>query len=148
VYRFFGSKDELLASIMRSYWAKFTTAWEGVLKSSSTPIEKLDALMWVNINVMDRFSDEFKIQLAWLRQSPPATPSVWFSPLAQLRQVRELLAAGSRLGEIAFDGASADVRAQCVFETILMPEDIVRQAGTLAAFALARNTVLSGAVAR
>ena len=148
VYRYFGSKDELLASIMRSYWGKFTTAWDAVLGSSSSPLEKLDALTWVNINVIDRFADEFKIQLAWLRQSPPSSPNLWFSFLSQLRQVRHLLAAGSRAGEIHLDGGPADVRARCVFEAIFMPEHIVRAAGTRAAHGLARDTVLAGATTR
>ena len=36
-------------------------------------MEKLDALSWLNINALDRFPDEFRIQLAWMRQSPPDT---------------------------------------------------------------------------
>ena len=148
VYRFFRSKNELLFSIMRTYSEKVTTAWDAVLRSASSPVEKLDALMWVDVNVIDRFSDEFKIQLAWLRQSPPSTPSLGLSFLAQLRQVRELLAAGSRAGEIHLEGASADVRARCVFEALWMPGTIVRAAGTRAAHALARDTVLIGSAVR
>ena len=34
----------------------------------STTVEKLDALSWLNINALDQFPDEFRIQLAWLRQ--------------------------------------------------------------------------------
>src|SRR4051794_29536692 len=72
VYRMFSSKDELLLSIMQSYSDHFATAWAAVVGSGSSPLEQLDALMWVNINVLDRFSEEFNIQLAWLRQSPPS----------------------------------------------------------------------------
>ena len=39
------------------------------------PLEKLDAMSWIHTNVLDRFGDEFRIQLAWMRQSPPDTPS-------------------------------------------------------------------------
>ena len=149
VYRLFGSKDELLISIMRSYTDKVSNAWDVVLRSTSSPLEKLDALMWVNINVIDRFSDEFKIQLAWLRQSPPSTPNLSSTFLAQLKQVKALLSAGAQAGEIRLPGvASADVRARCVFETIWMPENIVRSAGRPGAQRLARETVLSGAAAR
>jgi AcrR family transcriptional regulator len=75
VYRLTGSKEELLASIMRSFEEKVGAGWVGVLQSDATPIEKLDALSWVDINALDRFHDEFRIQLAWMRQSPPDTPN-------------------------------------------------------------------------
>ncbi|BCI86242.1 hypothetical protein NIIDMKKI_14480 [Mycobacterium kansasii] len=75
VYRVIGSKDELLASIMRSFGQKVEAGWVSVLRSDATPIEKLDALSWININALDQFSDEFRIQLAWMRQSPPNTPT-------------------------------------------------------------------------
>ncbi len=71
VYRTFRSKDELLISIMQTFSDTFSDSWDAVLETSSTPIEKVDALLWVNINLLDRFSEEFRIQLAWLRQSPP-----------------------------------------------------------------------------
>jgi AcrR family transcriptional regulator len=148
VYRVFGSKEDILASIMRSYAEKVTYVWDAVVRSSSSPLEKLDALLWVNINVIDRFSDEFKIQLAWLRQSPPSTPSLSLSFLGQLRQVKALLAAGTRTGDIHLEGSTADVRARCVFETIWMPENIVHSAGRRNAHTLARDTVLSGAAVR
>ena len=69
VYRLIGSKDQLLVSIMQSFGEKVGEAGPG----SCAPIiaiEKLDALSWVNINALDRFGDEFRIQLAWMRQSP------------------------------------------------------------------------------
>ncbi len=68
VYRVIGSKDKLLASIMRSFGQKVEAGWVAVRRSNATPIEKLDALSWVNINALDQFSDEFRIQLAWMRQ--------------------------------------------------------------------------------
>ncbi|EUA25900.1 bacterial regulatory s, tetR family protein [Mycobacterium intracellulare] len=75
VYRVIGSKDELLASIMESFGKKVEAGWVNVLRSDATPIEKLDALSWVNVNALDRFSDEFRIQLAWMRQSPRTRPT-------------------------------------------------------------------------
>ena len=51
--------------------------WVSVLRSDATPVEKLDALSWVNINALDQFSDEFRIQLAWMRQSPPTANPGW-----------------------------------------------------------------------
>src|ERR1700754_2313703 len=71
VYRVIGSKDELLMSIMLSFGKKVGAGWTAVLKSDATLVEKLDALSWVNINALDHSPDEFRIQLAWMRQSPP-----------------------------------------------------------------------------
>jgi hypothetical protein len=129
---------------MSLYSEHVNTSWEDVLRSRSSPLEKLDALMWVNIHALDRFSDEFKIQLAWLRQSPPSSPNMDFSFRAQLRQLKALLTEGSRAGDIHIEGASADIRARCVFEAIMMPPSVIRAAGTQGAHALARDTVLRG----
>jgi AcrR family transcriptional regulator len=148
VYRMFGSKDELLLSFMQSYFDAFATAWDGVVASASSPVEQLDALMWVNVNGLDQFSEEFKIQLAWLRQSPPATVDLNLSIGRQLRQLKGLLAAGAQTGEIEVEGPSADVRAMSLYELLLMPETIVRAAGVRGAHALARDTVLRGAARR
>ena len=148
VYRSFSSKDELLASIMRSYTEKVRTAWEAAVSTSSTALEKIDALMWANIHVTDRFTDEFRIQLAWLRQSPPSTPNLGTSFAWHLRQVKALLAEGEKSGELHVEGGTADIRARCMQEAIVFPPSNVRAAGTRAALALARDTVLRGAAAR
>jgi AcrR family transcriptional regulator len=148
VYRMFSSKDELLLSIMEAYSDHFATAWDAVVGSDASPIEQLDALMWVNINVLDRFSEEFKIQLAWLRQSPPTTLDLGLSLGRQLQQLKTLLAAGEKAGEIQVEGSSADARVRSLYELMLTPETIVRTAGTRAAQALGRETVLRGAAPR
>jgi AcrR family transcriptional regulator len=148
VYRLFGSKDELLAAIMGSFVENVTTAWTAVLHSSSSPLEKLDALIWVSIMVLDRFSEEYRIQLAWLRQSPPSTMDLNAPFAAQLRQMKSLLTAGTRAGELRLVGANADMRARCVVELIWTPETIVRAAGPDGAHSLARDTVLRGAATR
>ena len=151
VYRLLGSKDQLLLTIMSSYSDKVVTAWEAVVRSNSTPLSKLDALMWVAINVLDRFSDEVRITLAWMRQSPPSTPSspsLGVSFPTQLRHVKELLASGAQAGEIQFEGGSADIRARCVLEAIWGAGTSVASAGIRATQALARDTVLRGAAVR
>jgi len=66
----------------------------------------------------------------------------------QLRQLKALLAAGARAGDLQVEGASADARAMSLYELLLMPETIVRSAGTRRAHALARDTVLRGAARR
>lgn len=147
VYRAFSSKDELLRSIMRSYSAKVRIAWDAALGSKSPPLEKLDALIWANIHVVDRFSDELRIQLAWLRQSPPSTPDLGPSFNWHLRQLKTLLAEGTRSSELHVDGPTADLRARCVQETTTCPPSVV-SAGTRSAQSLARDTVLRGAISK
>jgi AcrR family transcriptional regulator len=145
VYRLIGSKDQLLASIMRSFTDKARSGWSGVLKTDATTVEKLDALMWINVNAVDRFSDEFNIQLAWLRESPPDTTNLGMSFAARMGDLRTLLAQGARTGEVHLEGPSAAIRAWSLFELLWMPEGIVRRLGPRAALAAARDTVLRGA---
>jgi len=151
VYRLLGSKDELLLSITSTYSQEVVAAWEAVVRSESSPLTRLDALMWVAINVLERFSDEVSVNLAWMRQSPPNTPSapsLGVSIPTQLRHVKTLIAAGIRSGEISLEGVSADIRAQCVLEAVWGAGSPVMVAGTQAAQTLARETVLRGASAR
>jgi AcrR family transcriptional regulator len=149
VYRLIGSKDELLESVMHSFAASVNGGWRAVLESDSTTIEKLDALMWVNINLLARFGDEFRIQLAWLRQSPPNTADVGasLSISSRLRHLGALLGHGIRIGELRAPGGSAEVRAQCLLEVIWMSEQVVR-AGPRTSLAFGRDTLLRGAAIR
>jgi AcrR family transcriptional regulator len=148
VYRLIGSKDELLTSIMRSFTVKARSGWSSVLKSNATTVEKLDALTWINLNAVDRFSDEYNIQLAWLRESPPTSTSLGSSFSARLSDLKSLLARGVRSGELRVEGPSADIRAWSVFELLWMPENIVRMLGPRGALTLARDTTLRGAARR
>jgi AcrR family transcriptional regulator len=148
VYRTFRSKDELLLSIMESFAGHVSAAWDAVLDSASPTVEKIDALMWVNINLIDRFSEEFKIQLAWLRQSPPDSVDLGLLLAKQIRQLQHLLVAGEREGKLRAGEGSAPTRARSMYELLLTPDVVVRHAGTLGAQVLARETVLRGALAR
>ena len=121
---------------------------DAALRSDATPIEKLDALAWVDINALDRFRDEFKIQLAWLRQSPPDTRNPGWKFTTRLRQLKTLLAAGIRSGEIRIDSPSTGMLARCVLDVLWIPENILRAAGKRAALIHARDTVLRGVAAR
>jgi AcrR family transcriptional regulator len=148
VYRAFASKDDLLFSIMHSYSEKVTDVWNAAIRAPSSPLERLDALMWGNIHVVDRFSDEFRIQLAWLRQSPPSTPDLGLSFMGQLRQIKSLLTEAAKTGEFRLDGSTADLRARCVYEAVMLPPSVIHFAGPRGAHALARDTVLRGALTR
>jgi AcrR family transcriptional regulator len=147
VYRVIGSKDELLDSIMRSFGRKVEAGWVGVLRSEATPVQKLDALSWVNVNALDQFSDEFRIQLAWMRQSPPtASPGLSYS--TRLRQMKSLLSEGIRSGEIQVDAPSTAMLARCVIGLQWIPENILRAVGKRTALVHVRDTVLRGAAVR
>lgn len=148
VYRLIGSKDELLASIMRTFSVKARLGWSGVLRSDGTAVEKLDALMWININAVVRFKDEFNIQLAWIRESPPTTTNLGSSFSARLGDLKSLLAEGIRSGELHVQGPTADIRAWSLFELLWMPENIVDKIGVRDSLDLARQIILRGAIAR
>jgi AcrR family transcriptional regulator len=147
VYRVIGSKDELLDSIMRSFGKKVEAGWVSVLRSDATPTEKLDALSWVNVNALDQFSDEFRIQLAWMRQSPPTANPGW-SYTTRLRQMKSLLSEGIRSGEIRIDAPSTATLARCVIGVQWIPENILRAIGRRAALVHVRDTVLRGVAVR
>ena len=147
-HRLIGSKEELLASIMRSFSGKVAAGWISALRSDATPIEKLDALSWVDINALDQFHDEFKIQLAWMRQTPPGTINPAWSFTTRLRQLKALLSQGTRSGEIRIESPSTAMLARCVLDVLWIPENILRAVGKRAALIHARDTVLRGVAVR
>jgi AcrR family transcriptional regulator len=146
VYRMFGSKDELLVAIMQTYADNVVTGWNAVVQSPSTAVEQLDALMWVNVHLLDRFGEEFKIQLAWLRDSPPSSVDLGLSYGRQSKQLQQLLAAGEGAGQLHVRGSSARIRVNSLYELIFTPENVVLHAGPTGAHTLARATVLRGAM--
>ncbi len=149
VYRLIGSKDELLASIMESFGQKAGGGFASVLRTDATPVEKLDALSWVNINALDQFPDEWKIQLAWMRQSPPDTPNPGLAFTMRLRQLRTLLSDGIESGDIRIEDApSLSMLARYVMDVLWVPENIVRAQGKDAALVNARDTLVRGAAER
>jgi AcrR family transcriptional regulator len=149
VYRLIGSKDGLLASIMESFGKKAGGGFASVLRTDATPVEKLDALSWVNINALDQFPDEWKIQLAWMRQSPPDTPNPGLAFTLRLRQLRALLSDGIESGDIRIEDApSLSMLARYVMDALWVPENIVRAQGTDAALVNARDTLVRGVAER
>jgi AcrR family transcriptional regulator len=148
VYRIIGSKEELLASIMRSFSKKVTAGWNAALRSDSTTVEKLDAIAWLQINVVDQFNDEFKIELAWLRQSPPDTADLGWSFPSLLRELKAELSRGVRSGEVHIESPSTELTARCVIELSWIPENIVRSLGKPRALTHARETLIRGAAAQ
>jgi AcrR family transcriptional regulator len=145
VYRFFPAKDQLLASIMDSYAQKRQSAWNAVLASKSTEVEKLDALAWLYIVLLERFGHEFRIQLGTVRHAPRSILGT--VPTSNYADIEALLRSGAEAGEITIPGDDARACARCVHEALWTPEDIVRVEGSRAAHGLARATLLSGALA-
>jgi AcrR family transcriptional regulator len=148
VYRVIGSKEELLGLIMRSFNEKVIAGWNAALRSESTAAEKLDAVSWLQINVLERFSREWKIQLSWLRQSPPDIQNPGWSFPAVIRRLKTLLSEGTQSGEIRIARPSAALTALCVLDVTWIPENIVRSAGKRASLTHARDTVLRGVAER
>ncbi len=144
VYRLIGSKDQLLASIMQSFGEKVAEGWIRVLRSDSSPIEKLDALSWVNTNVLDRFGDEFRIQLAWMRQSPPDTPDIGWLFAKRVRQMKTLMAEGIRSGEIVIDSPANETLARSMIAVGWIPENILHDLGTRRSLIHLRDTAIRG----
>jgi AcrR family transcriptional regulator len=145
VFRLIGSKEELLASIMGGFGEKTELGARKVLRSDSSPIEKLDALSWININALERFGDEFRIQLAWMRQIPPDAPNPSVEFPTRLKQTKKQLSQGIQSGLISVDDAPRDMLARCVISLQWLPETILHDVGAHASLTLVRDTMLRGA---
>jgi AcrR family transcriptional regulator len=144
IYKLVGSKEELLASIMESFGRQTEAGFVAALRADATPVEKLDALSWLYINTLVQFEDEWKIHLAWMRQSPPNTDYRGLAFSRRVRQLTSMLSKGIRSGEITVDGPPTAMLARCVIDLLWMPESIVRAGGKRAALVLARDTMLRG----
>jgi AcrR family transcriptional regulator len=147
VYRLVGSKYELLLSVMQSLAGHITDGWEAVLRSDSSVVEKLDALAWLDINVVSQFRDEYRIQLSSLQVSPPETAEQGWAFSRRMREARSLLVLGAKQRDIQLPDGTDDERAWCVLELVWMPENLA-SAGARPALALSRDTVIRGAGTR
>jgi AcrR family transcriptional regulator len=148
VYRLIGSKEDLLISIMRSFGEKVGLGWSRVLQMKASPVEKLDAMSWLSICAVDHFPDEFRIQLAWLRHSPPDTATPGWSFAARISEMEALLANGVRNGELRFAEPLSEVLARRVVMLQWMPENILWKIGSHESLLHVRDTVLRGVANR
>jgi len=146
VYRLYPSKAELLDAVMGAYTAKRQLAWDAVMASGSTPLEKVDALTWLYIKLSERFGAEYQLQMGVVRLSPKAMGSA-VRP-ARWSDVEALLVEGVASGEVRLEGGTAPAYARCVYEALWTPQDVVDRIGVRAAHALARDTVVVGALVR
>ena len=143
VHRVIGSKSDVLSAMMRSFGEKIATAMAAVMAAEASSVAKLDALSWVYINAVTRFPDEWKVQLAWMRHSPPDHPDPGHEFGIRMHQLEDLLVEGIRDGQIQLD-APPDLLSRCVMDVLWMPENIIRTIGARAALTLARDTVVRG----
>jgi AcrR family transcriptional regulator len=148
VHRHLGSKDEMLKTIMLSITRKIGDAWADIMCTDSSPTEKLDALCWLNINAIDRFPDEFRIQLAWMRLAPPEVAEPMWAFGTRLREMGDLLAAGIETGDLVVRTPRMDILSRCVIGVLWIPPNIVRELGVRASLVHSRDTVLRGVAAR
>jgi AcrR family transcriptional regulator len=144
VFRLIGSKEELLDSVMGTFGEKTEEGSREVLRSRSSPIEKLDALSWVYINALERFGDEFRIQLAWMRQIPPNAPNPSVEFPTRLKQTKNLLYQAIQSGTVGITDAPKEMLARCVIGLQWLPENILRDIGTSASLVHIRDTLLRG----
>ncbi len=136
----------MLKSIMLSITQKIGDAWADIMRTDSSPTEKLDALCWLNINAVDRFfPEEFAIQLAWMRHAPPevAEPPLW-SFDTRRSEMSELIAAGIETGDLVVPTHNMEILTRCVIGILWIPPNIVRELGSRASLIHSRDTVLRG----
>ena len=152
VYRFIRSKEELLASIMDFFQAQTSEAYDQIVQSQSTPTEKLDALTWLNINLLGAYDEEFRIQLSWLAISPDVSNLGEF-PSRREVQVSALVKEGLDAGEFRSsygqdETPPTDLLALCIRDLIWPPLNIIERESSFAALKYARATTLRGAATR
>ena len=96
----------------------------------------------VHINAVKHFPDEFKIQQAWMRQSPPDTPNPGFAFANRMRRLKSLLSEGINSGAIRNEETSLEVLSRCVISVLWIPQSIVESMAAPDALTLARDTWL------
>jgi AcrR family transcriptional regulator len=151
VYRLIESKDAMLESIMSSYHTSLSDGYRAVLARDSTTVEKLDALTWLNINILESFPEEFAIQRAWMRAIPPAASDLSAYQRERAGQIRQIVAEGLRRGELRSGQSesgqpSVDVLASC-YRDLIWPSALVQIAGPERTLEHCRATLVRGAAA-
>jgi hypothetical protein len=139
----------MLDSIMRSYHAKLSDGYRAVIATDSAAVEKLDALTWLNINILASFPEEFAIQRAWMQTIPPVASKLSALQRERARQILQIVAEGVRGGELRTGWPdcgrpSLDVLAMC-YRDLVWPSAIVELAGPKQALAHCRATLMRGA---
>lgn len=148
IYRVIESKHSLLLSIMSTYQACVSKAYDAVVRSESTAVEKIDALAWVNVNVVETFRDEFEIQSSYLRVIAPASGNAQWAPHERrAKQLLKVVTSGVRAGQLHAGGMdpapSSALLARCVRD-LMWPAHVVHRFGKEAAMDLCRKGLIQG----
>lgn len=129
----------------RPFYAAVLQGYGRVLASTSDVIEKLDALVWLNTNVLERFPEEVRIQQAWLRVSPPDASRHHTTKIRErTRRVTALLNEGIEAGELRPAGTSTSAFIECMHNLVAVPAAAVDAASPDRSLAAFRETVLVG----
>ncbi len=151
VYRLVDSKETLLRSIMGSYYARLSSAYDAVLTSGSRVTEQIDALTWIQINAMEMFEPEFEIQHAWFREIPPEVDIFSEGLSVQYARIRSAITDGLESSELrVWDGGCGPdpdwaTIVACLSNLMWIPADIVSDLGGRATLRHSRETTLRGA---
>lgn len=145
VYRTIGSKRELLDSIMSRFHVQLSAAYRAVADVSASPIEKLDALSWINVNALAQFDKEFQIQRAWFRMTPPAESPVLAAIVQRGRILERVMSDGFASGHLDSSGREPRSSAASVRDLMWIPTHVFDFLGATAALDHTRRTVLRGA---
>ena len=65
------SSEALLGSIMNAFHDQLSAGYDAVLAANAPPLARLDALTWLNLNVLGRFGPELAIQAGPAGSAPP-----------------------------------------------------------------------------
>jgi AcrR family transcriptional regulator len=149
VYRFIESKDAMLDAVMRSYHTKLSDGYRAVIATDSAAVEKLDALTWLNINILASSPEEFAIQRTWMQTIPPVASKLSALQQERAQQIAEIVAEGVRREELRAGWPdsgrpSPGVLAMC-YRDLVWPSAIVELAGAQQALAHCRATLMRGA---
>jgi hypothetical protein len=142
------SKGNLAMMIMGAYAENVTDGWRSILTSPSTPIEKLDALLWFDTNVVYHFSEERRIQSAALQLAPPSSPDLTATFPTQLRLLKEFVTEGLGAEALQIDGAPTELATRCLFRVIWPSQNVVDAVGIERTFEFERDILVRGAASR
>jgi AcrR family transcriptional regulator len=128
VFRRFGSKENLTVAITDRYSAKVAPGWRAVLRTDAPASAKLAALITVDVHLIARYREEFRVLQAWLRESPPASRAGWAYD-DRLRDLQRLVREGTRAGDLRVPGPNVGLRTQALADLLFLPESVLDDAG-------------------
>lgn len=147
LYRNVGSKEALLAEILRDYSTHLESGIRRVLGTESTKTETLDALGMLITHASRRFREEYNIVKLWPGGEQPGPVADYFSETdRRLRLLIDFLAEGRREGSFDIEG-EVDTTAILVRSIMWLPLDESMRVSANRVHRFFRESVLRGAQA-